>query len=312
MKRNLINSVLLLALACPAFAAGPAKPPAAPKAAPASVQKAEAAASPWESAPQHSIRTGEIVVYTPVTGISTAQETYDIFAPFDGRVEEVQTEMFSFVTPKSILARMVSTEMAALLDSSSEESRKQTERRWQDVYSFSEVKPETEGVVTNVYIEPRTRVNKGDRLFTVAKKVVVIGKNTETLYSRLAPGMTAKVKHLRTEAEFDTTLINFLRVKGAPGFYRLWLEVKDLKNGVKIGEQFDGSLFIGKSENAMLVPRRHIIDSGGKRFLVTEITTGLETAEETEILGHSSLYLEAPFTAAQAPEAKDGKTKKVR
>ncbi|OGR76162.1 MAG: hypothetical protein A2X32_02725 [Elusimicrobia bacterium GWC2_64_44] len=313
MKRKLINSLLLLALAAQAHAAAPAKRAAAQKAAPKAAPAAEAPkASPWDLAPSHNIRTGEIVVYTPVTGISTAQETYDIFAPFDGRVEEVQTEMFAFVTPKHILARMVSTEMAALLDSSSEESRKQTERRWQDVYSFTEVKPETEGVVTNVYIEPRTRVNKGDRLFTVAKKVVIIGKNTETLYSKLAPGMTAKVKHLRTEAEFDTTLVNFLRVKNSQGLNRLWLEVTDLKNGVKIGEQFDGQLFIGKSSNAMLVPRGHIIDAGGRRFLVTEITTGLETAEETEILGHSSLYLEPPFTAARSPEAKDGKSKKDR
>jgi len=305
MKIKPLSAALLLLLCAPASGAGPAAPA---KAAPAPAQ----AALPWEGAAQHSIRTGDIAVYTPVTGISTAQETYDIFAPFDGRVEEVQTEMFAFVTPKHILARMVSTEMAALLDSSSEESRKQTERRWQDVYSFTEVKPETEGVVTNVYIEPRTRVNKGDRLFTVAKKVVIIGKNTETLYSKLAPGMTAKVKHLRTEAEFDTTLVNFLRVKNSQGLNRLWLEVTDLKNGVKIGEQFDGQLFIGKSSNAMLVPRGHIIDAGGRRFLVTEITTGLETAEETEILGHSSLYLEPPFTAARSPEAKDGKSKKDR
>lgn len=310
MTRKLINLALPLLLACPSYAAGPARPAAkaAAKAAPAAAPKA----SPWDTAVQHNIRTGEIVVYTPVTGISTAQETYDIYAPFDGRVEEVQTEMFAYVTQKSLLARMVSTEMAALLDSSSAESQKQTERRWQDVYSYTEVKPETEGVVTNIYIEPHTRVNKGDRLFTVAKKVVIIGKNTDQVYSKLGPGMTAKMKHARTEAAFDTELVNFLRVKGLTNVYRVWLEVKDLRYGIKIGEQFDGRLFVGKSEGAMLVPRRHIIDSGGRRFLITEITTGLETAEETEILSHSSLYLEPPFAGAPRTPEKDGKDKKDR
>lgn len=331
MTRKLINLALLLALVCPAAAApsraakkraaapppqaeeaeetAPAPKPAPKKAAPAPPAKA----SPWDSAVQRNIRTGEIVVYTPVTGISTAQETYEVYAPFDGRIEDVQTEMFSFVTPKTVLSRMVSTEMAALLDSSSEESRKQTERRWQDVYSYTEVKPETEGVVTNIYIEPHTRVNKGDRLFTVAKKVVIIGRNTEPLYSRLMPGMPAVMKHARTDAKFDTKLASFLYVKGSDRVNRLWLEVQDLKDGIKIGEQFDGQLFVGKSEGAMLVPRSHIVDSGGKRFLITEITTGLETAEETEILGHTSIYLEPPFkTAAPAAEAKDGKDKKDR
>lgn len=314
MKRNLINFLVLL-LAGSAYAAGPAPAPKA-AAARAAAQKSEAPAaetpapSPWDGLPQHNIKTGDIAVYTPVTGITTAQDTYDIFAPFDGRIEELQVEVFSFVTPKTVLTRMVSTEMAALLDSSSEESRKQTERRWQDVYSYTQITPETPGVITNIYIEPRTRINKGDRLFTVAKKVVVVGKNTEPLYSKLAPGMTASVEHARSpDSKFETKLVNFLRLKGSNLTYRLWLEVLDLKDGIKIGEQFNGILTVGKSGNAMLLPRKHMIESGGRRFLVTEIQTGLETAEEVEILGHSSLYLEPVRPAA---ETKDGKTKKAR
>ncbi|MBI4350903.1 MAG: hypothetical protein HY550_05655 [Elusimicrobia bacterium] len=301
MKRNLVKTAALpalLLLCCAAYAAAPS---AAPKkaGAKAAAQKPEAPepearkASPWDGLAQRNIKTADIAVYTPVTGITTAQDTYDVFAPFDGRIEEIHAELFTFVTQKTVLTRMVSTEMAALLDSSSEESRKQTERRWQDVYSYTELKPETQGVVTNIYIEPRTRVNKGDRLFTVAKKVLVIGKNTEPLYSRLAPGMTAEVEHARNPDEkFGTKLVNFLAVKGSNLVYRLWLEVLDLKNGIKIGEQFDGTLFVGKSSGAMLIPRRSMIEAGGRRFLITEIQTGLETAEEVEILGHSSLYLQ--------------------
>ncbi len=310
MKRNLIKFLALL-LAGHAYAAGPA---AAPKAAAAQKNEAPAVSaqkpSPWDGLAQHNIKTGDIAVYTPVTGIATAQDTYDIFAPFDGRIEELQVEVFNFVTPKTVMARMVSVEMAALLDSTSEESRKQMERRWQDVYSYVEIKPEIQGVVTNIYAEPRTRLNKGDRLFTVAKKVVVIGKNTEPLYSKPGPGMTADVEHTRSpDARFETRLVNFLRVKGSNLTYRLWLEVLDLKDGIKIGEQFNGVLFVGKSADAMLLPRKHMIESGGRRFLVTEIQTGLETAEELEILGHSSLYLEPVRPAA---EIKDGKTKKTR
>lgn len=296
MKRKLLSAAAALLLAAPAMAQ---KAPSAP---------APAEPAAWEGAAQSAIKTGDITVVTPVTGITTAQETYDVFAPFDGRVEEIHSELFSFATTRTILARMVSTEMAALLDSSPEDSRKQTARRWKDVYEYTEIKPETQGVVTNVYAEPRTKVNKGDRLFTIAKKVVVIGRNTEPLYSALGAGMTAKVSHARTGAEFDTRLVNFLKLKGSPLYNRLWLEVTDLKDGIKIGEQFDGTLFVGKSEDAMLVPRAHLVSSGGKRFLITEVKTGLETAEETEILGHSSVYLQPPG----AVEAKDGKNKKVR
>jgi len=297
MKTKTLSSAALLLIAAAAIAAGPASPP---------VRQSPV----WGAIQQHSIKTGDITVNTPVTGITTAQETYDILAPFDGRVEELHAELFGFVTPVTVVGRMVSTEMAALLDSSSEESRKQTERRWKDIYSYTEIKPETQGLVTNIYVESGTRVNKGDRLFTVARKVVIIGKNTEMVYSKLAAGMTARVEYGRNpDVKFETRLANYLSLKGSPLIYRLWLEVLDFKGGIKIGEQFNGTLFVGKSTNAMLAPRQHVIESGGKRFLITEILTGLETAEEIEILKHSSVYLEPVLPPA---EINNGKDKKAR
>ena len=317
MKKRILDSAVILALlTAPAFAAPKPAPKAKPAAAPAASATAPAparesqppAGQPWISPVQRNIRTGDITVTAKVTGITTAQETYDIFAPFDGRIEEVQAELFTYVTPRTVIARMVSTEMAALLDSSSAENRKQTEARWKDLYSYNEIKPETPGIITNVYAEPKTPVNKGDRLFTIAKKVVIIGKNTTPLYTKLAPGMTAEMRDARNPDEaFKTALTGFIRLKDAPLYNRLWLEILQLKDGIKIGQQFDGTLLVGKSSDTMLVPRGHIIESGGRRFLVTEIKTGLETEDETEITGHSSLYLEPEY-----PEAKNGKDKTVR
>jgi hypothetical protein len=259
---------------------------------------------------QKNIKTGLIEVFTPVTGITTAQENYDIFAPFDGRVEYLQSDLFDFVMPKTVIARMVSTEMAALLDASSEEERKQTERRWQDIYKYFDVSPQAPGILTNIYVSPKTRVLRGDRLFTVAKKVVVIGKNTEELYSKLGRGMTAEIEHTRDpDSKFSTVLTDYVPLKGSPLFNRLWLEVADLKNGIKIGEQFDGVLFVGRSDNTLLVRRGDLLEAGGRRFIIMEVKTGLETAEEIEILQHTSVYL-APQAAATGN--KDGKTKKSR
>lgn len=333
MKNRLLKSAAILLLAVSAAAAAPqaatqktrAQKAAAAKAAaqktagretPAKttpVQQAAAAgpyAAPEIQAVQHSIKTGDITVITEVTGITTAQETYDIFAPFDGRVEELQAEVFNFVTPKTLLARMVSSEMAALLDSGTEENKKQTARRWQDLYSYTEIKPDTQGIVTNIYVSPKTEVAKGERLFTIAKKAVIVARNTKPLYSKLAAGMQAEVAHARNpDAKYAAKLTGFIKIKDSPLYNRLWLEVLDLKDGIKIGEQFDGTLFVGKSENAMLVPRRHIIESGGRRFLITEIKTGLETEEETELLGHSSLYLEPPASLAGEKDGKDQKNR---
>ncbi|MCM2268364.1 MAG: hypothetical protein NDI60_11410 [Elusimicrobiales bacterium] len=331
MKRRILSTVLLLAVPLAAHAQtktrAAARQPAA-KARPAPAQKAASAATaaaPAEPADplhwlkldglfQKTMKVGKIVVETPVTGITTAQDTYDIFAPFDGRVEELQADLFEYVTPKTVIARMVSTEMAALLDASTEESRKQTERRWQDVYQYFDIKPETAGVLTNIYVQPRTRVLRGDRLFTVARKVVIIAKNTEPLYSKLAKGLTASVEHKRDPGnKYSAVLTDFVALKSSPVFNRLWLEVGDMKGGIKIGEQFDGTLVVGSSSGAKLLPRAELLEHGGRRFLVTEIKTGLETAEELEILESTSLYLapQAPSKAEKGGE-KDGKTEKSR
>jgi len=272
----------------------------------------------------------DIEVFTKVTGISTAQDTYDVYAPFDGRIESVMVELFDLVGGKTVMARVVSTEMAALLDSSSEENKKQTEKRWQSVYDYFEVKPEFEGIVTNIYVAPKARVYKGDRLFTVAKKVVIIGKNTELLYSRLSPDMTAELVYAKdSSVKLKSKLVNFMRLKDNPRFNRLWLEVETLRDGIRIGEQFDGYLFVGRSEGTLLVPRKALFERFGRTYLIMEVETGLATETQTEVLkpgmhfispvypasGKTAAEVKSPAETnppAKATEKKDGKAKKTR
>ncbi len=318
MRTRTLSAALLL-LAAPLLAGDAArakprakKPLAAPPAAAAPAAAPKEAPGTWlpiDGLLQKDIKTGDIVVRTPVTGVTTAQDTYDVYAPFDGRIEDMEADLFDFVTPKTVLGRMVSTEMAALLDSSSEEERRQTESRWKDVYKYHSINPETQGVLTNIYVQPKTKVLRGDRLFTVARKVVVIAKNTAPLYSKLSKDLPADIWHARDpDSKYEATLTDFVPLKGSPYFYRMWLDVHDFKDGIKIGEQFDGSLFVGKSSDAMLVPRGDVLEYAGRRFLITEIKTGLETAGEMEITGHTSLYLGRPAAGDQ----KDGKTEKDR
>jgi len=303
MKKKLISAAAALLLAATALAGQKDAEEAKPAQEPAQWL-------PLQSAVQKNIKKGTIEVYTPVSGIATAQDTYEVFATFDGRVEDLQVELFDFVTPKTLLARMVSTEMAALLDSSTEGERRQTEQHWEELYKFFPVRPENQGIITNIYVSPKTKVNKGDRLFTIARKVVVIGRNTGALYDPLAKGMTAELADARDpDRKLRTVLRDFIPIKSSPRFSRLWLDVADIREGIRIGQQFDGRLLVGKSEDTMLVPRGDLIEYGGRRFMLTEVTTGLETADEVELLGHTSLYLSQ---APSAPEKSDGKTKKDR
>ena len=256
----------------------------------------------------------DIEVFTRVTGLTTAQDTYEVYAPFDGRVEDIMVELLELVNIETIMARMVSTEMAALLDSSGEDSKKETEKRWQGVYDYFPIKPESQGIVTNIYVEPKGRVHRGDRLFTIAKKVGIVGKNTEKLYSSLATGMAADLAYVKdSEVKLQATLTNFMRLKGSPYFNRLWLEVTALRSGIRIGEQFDGYLFVGRSEGAMLVPRTALFEKSGRKYLIMEVTTGLATEAQIEILrpGLHFISPQVPKANNTVKEKADGKSKKT-
>ena len=294
------SACLLIYAACAAFAADKYKPPVTVDAAEQEIQK------------------GNIEVSVKVTGISTAQDAYDIFAPFDGRVEEVIAELFDMVEPKEAMARMVSTEMAALLDSSSAENKKQTAARWKSVYDYYDVKPEFKGIVTNIYVTPKTKVYKGDRLFTVAKKVVIVGKNTEQLYSPLAPGLTAELFYVKDNSlSLDAKLTNFMRLKDSQRFNRLWLEVAELKDGIKIGEQFDGTLLVGRSENTLLVPKKTLFElpgeTSGRQYLIMEVETGLVSENQVEILKPGMHFINPAYFEIKKVEKEkpDGKAKKT-
>lgn len=261
---------------------------------------------------QRQLDRADIEVSVAVTGLATAQDSYDIFAPFEGRVENVSARLFDLAGTRDAMASLVSTQMAALLDSSGKGNKGQVEKRWQGVYDYYPVKPEAPGIVTNVYASPKAVIYKGDRLFTVAKKIVIIGRNREKLFSPLAKGMTAELACAKDPSlKLKATLVNFMPMKDEPGFQRLWLEVSGLRKGIRVGDQFDGTLTVGRSENAMFVPKNEVVRQAGKTYLVLEVETGLESEDRTEILKSGMRFVDPAEFEIRRKEGADGKSKKT-
>ncbi len=239
-----------------------------------------------------NIERGDIEIYLPVEGITTAQDTYDILAPFEGRIEEVMAELFDLVDEKEILAKIVSAEMAAMLDASTGKTKIQMKRRWRDIFKLYDTKAETRGIITKIYVKSKDIVNKGDRLFTIAKKVVIVGKNTKPVYCPLKKNLTADMKYAKDPSfKLKSILTKFMPLQPNSFYYRLWLDTGKLKNKTKIGERFKGYLFVGRTEDARIVPTNALINIQNKKYLMIEIKTGLTTPESTEILRPGDQYI---------------------
>ena len=230
------------------------------------------------------IRGGDLMLLSKISAISTTQNAYDVYAPFDGRIEEIHVELFDTVDTDTMLATEFTTELAAMVDATPENSKNQTRRRWQDIFKPYYIKPEEKGIITKIHVTPNTQVYAGDRLFTVSRKVLMIGKNTEPIYNPLLIGMTAQLEHFRTGNMFDAKLARYIPIKDKPYYYRLWLEVLDIKKGLAIGEQFDGNLVVAKSIGTRVVKRKNLLRHNGKKYVIMEVETGLETEDEIELI----------------------------
>jgi hypothetical protein len=235
---------------------------------------------------------GDMEIYIPIQGITAAQDTFDILAPFDGRVEEVMVELFDVIDKKEILAKTVSTKMAAMLDSSSGMSKRQMKRRWGEVFKIHNIKTQDRGLVTHVFVQSKDLVKKGDRLFTVARKVILIGKNIKPIYSPLHKDLPATMRYFKDRSfKLKSVLTKFIPLQPNSFYYRLWLDTGKLKNKTKIGERFTGYLFVGRSEDAKIVPTNSLINIQNKKYLIIEVETGLITPESTEILRSGNQYI---------------------
>jgi hypothetical protein len=97
--------------------------------------------------------------------------------------------------------------------------------------------------------------------------------------------MTTELMYTKDNSvKLKAKLTNFMSLTDTPNINRLWLEVEALRDGIRIGEQFDGYLFVGRSENTLLVPSDALFEKDGITYLVMEVETGLANATETEII----------------------------
>ena len=147
-------------------------------------------------------------------------------------------------------------------------------------------------MVTHVYVQSKDLVKKGDRLFTVARKVILIGKNIKPIYSPLHTSLPATMRYVKdTSFKLKSILTKFIPLQPNSFYYRLWLDTGKLKNKTKIGERFTGYLFVGRTEDAKIVPTNSLINIQNKKYLLIEVETGLMTPESTEILSSGNHYI---------------------
>lgn len=255
------------------------------------------------------MKIGDIEVKAEIKGTPTAYDVYYIYAPFNGRIDEIMVELFEKVDKKTLLAKMVNQDMAALLDTANAadpESKKEILKRWKGTFEYYNIFPDEDGVVTEIYVKPKQYVSVGEKLFSIARKMQIIAVNSEPIYSELKAGMRAKMSYVKNDdISVDLVLKSFVPLKGKENYYRIWLDVEELKDKIIVGELFKGTLYLGKSTQTKLIPRSDVIFYNNKKYVMMEIKPGLISENEVEVLSPTLNYLKLDLKE----EVKDGKSK---
>lgn len=260
-----------------------------------------------KSPPAETVGKGTMDVYALFAGTTTAEDFLDVTAPVAGRVEEVMGQLFQWVNPKTTLAKLASLEMAAIIDASPKTSKETAGRKWKDVFGYYEIKPEQTGLIVSVYARPKKRFSENERMFTVARKITVIGKTLEPLYSRLKPGGKAALESADGTVEAEGT-VKWVMPAAKDGTHRVGLEITSTAEGLQPGMFFKGKIHLGASKTAAMAPREAIISKNGKKFMILEVQTGLEDAKKIEITQGAEpgrVFLRPAAAGPSEPAAKE-------
>jgi len=223
-------------------------------------------------------------IYVRFAGTTTAEDLYDVTAPFDGKSRNVKAELFQWVEKGDVLGSLVSEEMMALLNSSSSErSRKETERKWKEIYDMSPVKAPESGIIVGMEMKDDGSFYEGDRLFLLARKIFIIAKTTNRLYVPLKLDLEGEV---RTQDGIKARAVvrKFLPT-GVEGQFLMRLEVVSKNKGLQPGMTFQGEFALLERSGVAAVPTDSIVTKDGKQYALTltPVETGLRDEKRTEV-----------------------------
>lgn len=164
-----------------------------------------------------AITRGDIAVEILSTGIVSPENRLEIKPPIAGRVEEVLVDEGQPVKKGQVLARMSSTERAALLDAATARSAGDFER-WQSFYRAAPILAPIDGTIIARNVEPGQSFTTADAVFVMSDRLTVKAQVDETDIANIALRQRADVtldaypdQHIPSHVDqiaYDATTVN--------------------------------------------------------------------------------------------------------
>ena len=241
---------------------------------------------------------GDIKLTVITTGVVEPQNRLEIKPSINGRAEEILIQEGDKVKKGQILARMSSTERAALVDAARSQGDEAREY-WEEVYKQTPIISPIDGEVIVRSIEPGQTVTTNDTLLVLSDRLIVNAQFDETDIGRVRVGQEAvialdaypnvKIKGIVDHIAYESQLINNVTIydveivpRKVPPFFR-----SGMSANVEVVEK--------KREGAILIPVEAINRDQGKTYVKVRkkpentvenriVETGLSDEKSMEIV----------------------------
>ena len=199
---------------------------------------------------------GDIKLTVITTGVVEPQNRLEIKPSINGRAEEILVQEGDKVKKGQILARMSSTERAALVDAARSKGDEALDY-WEEVYKQTPIISPIAGEVIVRSIEPGQTVTTNDTLLVLSDRLIVNAQFDETDIGRVRVGQEAvialdaypnvKIKGIVDHIAYESQLINNVTIydveivpRRVPPFFRSGMSA----NVEVVEKKREGAIFI--------------------------------------------------------------------
>lgn len=248
---------------------------------------------------------GDIRLTVITTGVVEPQNRLEIKPSINGRAEEILVQEGNKVKRGQILARMSSTERAALVDAARSQGDEALDY-WEGVYKQTPIISPINGEVIVRSIEPGQTVTTNDTLLVLSDRLIVNAQFDETDIGRVRLGQEAvialdaypnvKIKGIVDHIAYESQLINNVTIydvdivpRKVPPFFRSGMsanvEVVEKKREdailipVEAINRDQGKTYVKVRKKPGNTVEKHIVETGLSDEKRVEIVSGLTTAD---------------------------------
>jgi hypothetical protein len=245
-----------------------------------------AAAAPALGAATGSVRRGDLIIHVKVTGTVIADDVYRLKSTIEGRVESVNTSSYTWRGADQPLAMLAHKELAAMIDARGGQHQDVLEDRWSRVYRPTPVRCPDTCYVLKVYPKEHTWVKPQAVLFEAAAKLKMVGRVRPEDAPLIRDGMTltywsVKDPKRKWTAHIARFLLDVQGEKADPGG-SFWMYMTPDRY-FDPGTEWEGEIIPLQKTDVLIVPTASLIDHDGVTYLPVRVSTGVTTAEFTQI-----------------------------